>query len=619
MPEILTESFCERCGTRYTFESTTPRTGRFGKLKVLSRGLKNYVLSDETSLDEALADARSDEDRQASTEQLDAFHKTFNFCMSCRQYTCPNCWNEIEAKCLSCAPHLGHDVLEAPFRTVEAASHFGGIAAETAGNGHGYEGLGGGLEAPAWPTVDIGRTAQTGSAPTADASDEDGTLARLESLFATAERERSEAAPPPQPTAKAAPEAKPETRPETGPDVRETVEPQAIAAAPVEPPPAAKPTRVEKPVEASVAQAVEAVPPVVAPKAPTPPAVAAASTAPAEAAAATELEMAAEATAATEAELDEEAAPAIEAILREHLEVPGDADLRAMLARTDAEAPPTRPTPAQPILPSAPVPPPAAASVPPQAAAPVAPPLATAAEAIGQPIAEVPSEPAGHRAAAAASQTAAFLARFRTPIPSPGADAAHEVPEPPIEELAAPEAPPAPEPTRAPEPSLPAVAATGPSAGPGVDIVEAPTWHVTLRPTPAAPNGREPESVVAPESPERQPWPAPAPSSPEPSAQPVWAAPAAPAERPAPTAPRPEAPPQWPTPTAPPEWPAAPVWPSPSGRNRHISPVDALWAASSRDVLERPETGVQSCVNCGLSLSSTARFCRRCGASQIQA
>ena len=135
MPEILTESFCERCGTRYTFESTTPRTGRFGKLKVLSRGLKNYVLSDETSLDEALADARSDEDRQASTEQLDAFHKTFNFCMSCRQYTCPNCWNEIEAKCLSCAPHLGHDVLEAPFRTVEAASHFGSIAAETAGNG----------------------------------------------------------------------------------------------------------------------------------------------------------------------------------------------------------------------------------------------------------------------------------------------------------------------------------------------------------------------------------------------------------------------------------------------------------------------------------------------------
>src|SRR5439155_23208541 len=167
-----------------------------------------------------------------------------------------------------------------------------------------------------------------------------------------------------------------------------------------------------------------------------------------------------EATAATEAELDEEAAPAIEAILREHLEVPGDADLRAMLARTDAEAPPTRPTPAQPILPSAPVPPPAAAPVPPPAAAPVppqaaapvpppaaapvpppaaapvAPPLATAAEAIGQPIAELPSEPAGDRAAAAVSQTAAFLARFRTPIPSPGADAAHEVPEPPVEELA---------------------------------------------------------------------------------------------------------------------------------------------------------------------------------------
>jgi hypothetical protein len=103
MTEILTESFCERCGTRYTFESAKPRV-RLKGVKTLSRGLKNFVLSDDTSIDEAMAAARSEADRETSSHQLDAFHKTFNFCMSCRQYTCPNCWNDAEARCLSCAP-----------------------------------------------------------------------------------------------------------------------------------------------------------------------------------------------------------------------------------------------------------------------------------------------------------------------------------------------------------------------------------------------------------------------------------------------------------------------------------------------------------------------------------
>ncbi|MEO8570929.1 MAG: hypothetical protein ABI553_04445 [Chloroflexota bacterium] len=114
MTEILTESFCERCGTRYTFESARPRV-RLKGVKVLSRGLKNFVLSDETTMDEAMASARNETDRELTAHQLDAFHKTFNFCMTCRQYTCPNCWNEVEARCLSCAPHLGHDILPAPF------------------------------------------------------------------------------------------------------------------------------------------------------------------------------------------------------------------------------------------------------------------------------------------------------------------------------------------------------------------------------------------------------------------------------------------------------------------------------------------------------------------------
>jgi hypothetical protein len=121
MPEILTESFCERCGTRYTFEATHQRVHLKG-VKVLSRGLKNFVLSDDTSMDEAMASARAETDREVTSQQLDAFHQTFNFCMSCRQYTCPNCWNEAEARCLSCAPHLGHEIMPAPFPDMPATT-----------------------------------------------------------------------------------------------------------------------------------------------------------------------------------------------------------------------------------------------------------------------------------------------------------------------------------------------------------------------------------------------------------------------------------------------------------------------------------------------------------------
>ncbi len=104
MTEILTESFCERCGTRYTFESAAPASRRLGGLKVLGRGLKQFVMSDSTSLDEAIASARSEVERDATNQQLDAFHRTFSFCLGCRQYTCANCWNEGEARCQSCAP-----------------------------------------------------------------------------------------------------------------------------------------------------------------------------------------------------------------------------------------------------------------------------------------------------------------------------------------------------------------------------------------------------------------------------------------------------------------------------------------------------------------------------------
>ena len=50
MTEILTESFCERCGTRYTFESAAPRRSRIGRVRVVSKGLRNFVMSGREQL-----------------------------------------------------------------------------------------------------------------------------------------------------------------------------------------------------------------------------------------------------------------------------------------------------------------------------------------------------------------------------------------------------------------------------------------------------------------------------------------------------------------------------------------------------------------------------------------
>ena len=158
MPEILTESFCERCGTRYTFESAAPKVKLKG-LKVMSRGLRNFVLSDDSSMDEAMAAARNETDREQTSQQLDAFHKTFNFCMTCRQYTCGNCWNEAEGRCLSCAPNLGQDIMPAPFGNVAAGGAMTLTSSEAVElherNGHDAPAV---QDAPlAWPTSDLMR------------------------------------------------------------------------------------------------------------------------------------------------------------------------------------------------------------------------------------------------------------------------------------------------------------------------------------------------------------------------------------------------------------------------------------------------------------------------------
>ncbi len=104
MTELLTESFCERCGTRYTFEASQRRRGGTSRLRVLSLGLRTFIANDDTSLSEAMAAARNDEERAVAARQMDAFHRTFNFCFSCRQYICANCWNDLAGTCLTCNP-----------------------------------------------------------------------------------------------------------------------------------------------------------------------------------------------------------------------------------------------------------------------------------------------------------------------------------------------------------------------------------------------------------------------------------------------------------------------------------------------------------------------------------
>jgi len=222
MAEILTESFCERCGTRYTFESPRPRRLGVGRIRTLTRGVRNFVVNDSSSFADAMAAARDDESRVASQRQLDAFHETFNFCMGCRQYTCRNCWNERAGECLSCAPDLSLKVVPAEIQGLAP------VATTDTAQGNGAE--------PAWPTADVLRsdTVITSAAEW---------LAPIgapepEAEAAAPELALTAAAPevPPGPTA-IAPEIAPESTaaaPEVPPEAAEAIapEPEAETAAP---------------------------------------------------------------------------------------------------------------------------------------------------------------------------------------------------------------------------------------------------------------------------------------------------------------------------------------------------------------------------------------------------
>ncbi len=131
MPAPSVESFCERCGTKYTFEAP-PQRGQ--RLKGLGRTLG--LLPDSPELESV-----------GLVASRDPFHGTFHFCLDCRQYTCPNCWNEAAGFCQGCVP-----LPESPdlggaeaFAVLEAESALRDAAAE-----HRLMG-----RAEAWPDVDL--------------------------------------------------------------------------------------------------------------------------------------------------------------------------------------------------------------------------------------------------------------------------------------------------------------------------------------------------------------------------------------------------------------------------------------------------------------------------------
>lgn len=512
MPEILTESFCERCGTRYTFESVAPRkTRRLGQFKTLSRGVKNWVMSDDSSLDEAMAAARSDQEREVTTQQLDAFHATFNFCMNCRQYTCSSCWNPAEGRCLTCSPNFAGEELPIAFPD---AAQFEPVR----------------IEAEAWPEMDLpgvvganGADLGVAAAPTNGAAHEHD----HENGFAIAD----DIAPETAEAADEMPDFDAAARlaflaGDDEPDTAAVVDAEPVEAEQVDAElgagePVAVADEAPSPIAADFAPVEAADDPVTA--APDDDSETVAEVAPLP----DDVDGRAAVGAARTADLLARFRPGqnIDAELEAY-----EAELESAAARADEES--RRVTAPEGEI---------AAAV-------------AAADVVPDPVEIAPEVVAAESDVAAEPEDAAIAAEAQPEEPVGAEPVASE---PPVEEA------PASEPARRRD-----------------DRIEQPTWR-----------------IFAPE-------PAPA----EPTVVPPAGAPGAVPTRT----------------TGEPQWPARPEFtesPSMALLAKRTS-SDELWAASAREVLSGPAgpaaapAGIQPCSNCGLSLSATARFCRRCGTRQ---
>jgi hypothetical protein len=702
MAEILTESFCERCGSRYTFESAVPRA-RLRGVKVLSRGLKNFVLDDKTSIDEAMAAARDDTDRALTSQQLEAFHKTFNFCMQCRQYICPNCWNDGEGRCLTCAPMLGRGILPAPFPHLDPTSgiavpdEIGLAAAAMATNGHtpaaepsnGFDAIarldalsGVGEAAPA--TEMVGGEADA-SAVVEPPGVEHDVIGPATTEPPSAGPAAVEAEPVVEPVVERVlfDPYDPSTHTPIPPPIVETVDAVAETAVAAEPPLVAEPEPVamaEAPsvepiddtastidadgVAESAGQAATAamMSPLLAglrPGESLDEALAAFESAPTELAEA-EPEVAAPEPPAPEL-VEPEVVQHVEPVVVEPVVVEPevvepavtaagalDADALADLPWAPAvlEVPAAVETPVPPSVQAADLA--AAAVVEPLDALPTSDNLLidapTPIEAVAlepaafvEPLDEIPTGDASLDESETGAQAepelpwlgAALIADADSTGPL---ESGRDTAEPPAFDPAALAA---------------AAIASGAIEAPAVEPVVEPVVAepVVAEPIVAEPVVAEPvvpQPAVVEAAPEPEAWEiAAAAAAVDIVAQPTWSIVAPDPEpvteipMPAVDGPSPAVAPVAqvsPTPAAEPSWPAQPQWPSQQPSTglpflgRPVVPtggVDALWAESDRAVsaplgaADKPASGVQPCVSCGLSLSASARFCRRCGTSQV--
>jgi ribosomal protein L40E len=221
MPEALTESFCERCGTRYEFAAPT-QLNTMRKTRGLISGLKNYIMSQD-ALSDAVGDAMRSEEETLAAQQLDAFHESFNFCINCRQYTCVNCWNDDAGRCRTCVPIAGTDDLLERFEATFQAQH-PELAAAAAEADLAQADLNRRLGLDAWPSEDLPVGAGNGNGHAAEAE------WPSEELLPAASAETVEPEPEPEPMVAEQPEPAPEPlvaeqpKPEPEPMVAETVE-----------------------------------------------------------------------------------------------------------------------------------------------------------------------------------------------------------------------------------------------------------------------------------------------------------------------------------------------------------------------------------------------------------
>jgi hypothetical protein len=160
--EALTESFCERCGTRYEFAAPT-ELNTMRKTRGLISGLKNYIMSQD-ALGDAVGDAMRSEEEALASHQLEAFHESFNFCINCRQYTCLNCWNDDAGRCRTCVPVAGTDDLLERFEASFHAQHPEIAAAATHAEMEQAD-LNRRLGLESWPSADLDHAPTNGAEP----------------------------------------------------------------------------------------------------------------------------------------------------------------------------------------------------------------------------------------------------------------------------------------------------------------------------------------------------------------------------------------------------------------------------------------------------------------------